>query len=224
MPRHPADLARAGAQMRRTAGELRRARATLRLSGRELARRAGVSRSSVERLERGDPSIQVDTMTAILSAAGLDLVLQAYESSAGSLRDTGQMEIAEVIRGAAAAPWRPLMEVAAGPWGRSADLVLYGADEVIHIEIERGAADFQAQLRSAKRKREALAAGEARPVRLVLAIEDTRGNRVAMVPHARLVRSQLPAGSREVIAALRGGRPLGRDGLLWVRRPPRRRR
>src|SRR5690606_31071832 len=158
-----------------------------------------------------------------IGAAGLDLVLQAYEGSAVSLRDTGQMEIAEAIRRTASAAWRGVTEVAAGPYGRSADLVFYGPEEVIHMEIERGAADFQAQERSAKRKREALAAGESRPVRLVLVIEDARANRAAMEPHAALVRSQYPAGSREVLAALRSGRPLGRDGLLWVRRGVERR-
>jgi transcriptional regulator with XRE-family HTH domain len=198
--------------------ELRTASAKLRLTKRELARRAGVSRSTLDRLKRGDPSMQVDTLAAILAAAGLDLVVQAYESSGISLRDTGQMEIAEAIRREAGAAWRAVTEIAAGPFGRSADLVLYGPEEVIHFEIERGAADFQAQQRSAKRKREALAAAEARPVRLVLAVEDTRGNRSALEPHAALVRSQHPAGSREIMAALRRGRLLGRDGLLWVRR------
>lgn len=210
--------------MRRLAAELRTARARLGISRRELARRAGVARATIARIDDADPSMQVDTLAAVLAAANLDMVLQAYEGGGSSLRDTGQMEIAEVIRVPASSNWRPVTEVAAGPFGRSADLVLYGAQEVIHVEIERGAADFQAQERSAKRKREALAAGEARPVRLVLAIEDTRRNREVMGPHEALVRSQYPASSREIMAALRSGRPLGRDGLLWVRRPPRRRR
>jgi transcriptional regulator with XRE-family HTH domain len=203
------------------AAELRTTRAKLKMSDRELARRAGVSRSTVGRFENGDPSMQVDTVVAVLAAAGLDLVLNAYEGATPGLRDTGQMEIAEVIRAAAGGYWRPVSEVAAGPYGRSADLVLYGAEEVIHMEIERGAADFQSQERSAKRKREALAGADSRPVRLVLVIEDTRANRLAMAPHEALIRSQYPATSREIMATLRHGRPLGRDGLLWIRRPSR---
>jgi hypothetical protein len=180
-----------------------------------------VARSTVERLWRGDASMQVDTLAAVLAEAGLDLVLQAYEGGTVSLRDTGQMEIAEAIRRMCSSGWRPVTEVAAGPFGRSADLVLYGPEEVIHIEIERGGSDFQRQERSAKRKREALAVNEARPVRLVLAVEDVRSNRAALAPHAALIRAQYPAGSREITAALRGGHRLGRDGLLWIRRPPR---
>lgn len=223
MHRRLADQRRAAQQVRRLSRELRTACSRLGISQRDLARRAGVTRVTIARIHDADPSMQVDTLASVLGAAGLDLVLQAYEGATPSLRDAGQMEIAEAIRAPASSSWRPVTEVAAGPYGRSADLVLYGADEVIHIEIERGAEDFQAQERSAKRKREALAAGDARPVRLVLAVEDTRRNRQALAPHERLIRSQYPASSREITAALRSGRPLGRDGLLWIRRPPRRR-
>jgi transcriptional regulator with XRE-family HTH domain len=224
MRRRPADIRRATHQLRRIAAELRTARAKLGLSDRDLARLAGVSRSTIRRLLDGSPSIQVDTAVAVLAAVGLDLVLNAYEGATPALRDSGQLEIAEVIRASAHAYWRTVSEVAAGPYGRSADLVLYGAEEVIHIEIERGANDFQAQERGAKRKREFLAGGESRPVRLVLVIEDTRANRLAMGPHQGLIRSQYPATSRKIMAALRHGRPLGRDGVLWIRRPQRRER
>jgi hypothetical protein len=218
MQRQAAVVGRATKQMRRVATELRTAQARLRLADRTLVRRAGVSRSTLERVKRADPSVQVDTLVAVFSAAGLDLVLSAYEGSSTSLRDAGQMEIADGIRRLAGPAWRGVTEVSAGPYGRSADLVFYGPNEIIHVEIERGAADFQAQERSAKRKREALAAADARPVRLVLAVEDTAANRTALAPHAALIRSQYPAGSREIMTALRTGRPLGRDGLLWVRR------
>lgn len=177
MRRRQRHLARAANQVRRMAAELVTSKASLKLSDRELARRSGVARSTVRRVLLGDPSTQVDTLAAVLEAAGLDLVLQAFQGPTVSLRDTGQMEIADAIRQAASPAWRGVTEVAAGPYGRSADLVLYGPQEVIHVEIERGATDFQAQERSAKRKREALAAKETRPVRLVLALEDTRPNR-----------------------------------------------
>ena len=80
------------------------------------------------------------------------------------------------------------------------------------------ATDFQNQYRRADRKRQALAAQHQRPTRLVLVIEDTRRNRAALEPHMKLIQAALPARSREVLGALRSGRPLGRDGLLWVRR------
>jgi hypothetical protein len=56
----------------------------------------------------------------------------------------------------------------------------------------------------------------------VIAVEDTRHNRAVVREHGSLIRSMLPAGSREIMHALRSGGELGRDGLLWVR-PARRR-
>jgi transcriptional regulator with XRE-family HTH domain len=212
---------RAEEQAIRIGRQVKLQRVTLGMSRSEVARRARVSDSTVERVEDGDPGSQLNTVVAVTSAVGLDLVLNAYPGQTVSLRDSGQMELAEVIRGAAAAYWHPRLEVAAGEFGRSADMVLYGAEEVVHVEIERAATDFQAQYRSARRKTDTLAAAEQRPIRLVIAVEDTRRNREALRAHADLIRSQLPATTREVMAALRGGRPLGRDGLGWLRRPRR---
>jgi hypothetical protein len=51
-----------------------------------------------------------------------------------------------------------------------------------------------------------------------MAVEDLRSNRVALAPFNAIVGSALPAGSRGVMDSLRTGKPLGCDGLLWVRR------
>ena len=107
--------------------------------------------------------------------------------------------------------------------GLVVDLVLFGPTEIWATEIERLLGDFQGQHRRADAKREALAAQHRRPVRLVMAVEDTRRNRAALDPHIAFIRASLPAGSREILGALRSGRPLGRDGLLWLRRAPPRR-
>jgi hypothetical protein len=94
---------------------------------------------------------------------------------------------------------------------------LLGPVEIIAAEIERVIADFQAQYRSAAAKRDELARIHQRPVRLVLVVEDSRRNRSAVREHSALLSSMLPAGSRDVLKAIRGGKPLGRDGMLWVR-------
>lgn len=204
-------------------GEARLHRLTLGMSRAEVARRARVSESTVERIEAGDPGVQLNTLVAVTTAVGLDLVMHVYPGRTVSLRDSGQLELAEVLRTVAGAYWRARLEVPAGEYGRSADIVLYGAEEIQHHEIERVATDFQAQYRSARRKTESLSAGERRPVRVVIDVEDTRRNRAALRPHMALIRTELPATTREVMASLRYGQPLGRDGLAWVRRPrPRR--
>jgi transcriptional regulator with XRE-family HTH domain len=209
---------RAAEQASRMSGEVRLARLTLALSRQEVARRAGVARSTVERIEAGDAGISVLTLTRVTMAVGLDAVLRAYPSGRVGLRDSGQMQLAEQERKLAAPYWTPRLEVAAGNHGESADVVFLGAEEIQHHEIERRAADFQGQYRAARRKQEFLASRSERPVRLVLVIEDTRKNREALRPHARLIAAELPADSRAILKSLRLGRPVGADGMLWLRR------
>ena len=50
-----------------------------------------------------------------------------------------------------------------------------------------------------------------------MVVEDTERNRAVAREHAAVIGAMLPAGSREVMRALRTGEPLGRDGILWVR-------
>lgn len=203
--------------MARIAAEVRLARARLAISQTEMARRAEVAHSTIERIEAGTTDVQLSTLTAVAAAAGLDLVLNVYPQHGIRLRDAGQLTLVDQLRRIAGPYWRSRIEVAAGDHGRSADLVFYGAEEIIHVEVERRALDYQAQVRTSLRKREFLASRSDRPVRLVLAIEDTRRNRAAVLPHGDLIHSQLPATSRDVLAALRRGQPLRRDGLLWMR-------
>jgi transcriptional regulator with XRE-family HTH domain len=211
-------------QIRHIADEFRVAHATTGLSIPEIARRAGVAPSTVRRVEAGAIGISVVTLASVLAAVGLDLVLQAYPGGGMQLRDARHAEIAELLMSFVSPRLRSIAEVSAGDHGQSADLVLVGADEVIHLEIERRLIDLQAQLRSALRKREFLASSYRRPTRLVLVIEDTVQNRQRLAAHQSFVRSQLPAKSREVIRSIRSGEPLGRDGLLWFRRRSARRR
>lgn len=105
-------------------------------------------------------------------------------------------------------------------YGRAADLVLFGPDEILHFEIERAIADWQAQYRAARVKQAALAEQHQRPVRLVIAVEDTYRNRRMLAPHLPLIRRELSGGTRDVWKAISTGNPLGQDALLWIRRPP----
>lgn len=194
---------------------------TLAMSGQQVARRAGVSWSTQARVELGDPGVSIGTACAVAEAVGLDIVIRAYPGRQPSLRDTGQLKIAELLRSEAHELWHPAIEFLIGQHGEAIDMVLFGPQEILCLEVERMATDWQAQYRRADRKREALAALHHRPTRLVMVIEDTARNRAALEPHLELVRSVLLAGSREVLRALRSGRPLGHGGLLWIRRRAR---
>ena len=196
--------------------EVTLARTNLGLSPRAASRIAGVAPATQRKVERGDPSVRFDTACRVAAGVGLKLWAKAFPVRTPSLRDTGQLRIADVVRRAAHDTYKVVIEVLLAG-GRSADIVLYGTDEIIHAEIERLLADFQAQYRSASAKRDELAALHQRPVRLVLIIEDTDRNRRAFEQHGPLIRSALPARSREVWRAIRTHTPLGRDGILWVR-------
>jgi transcriptional regulator with XRE-family HTH domain len=142
---------RATQQASKAGEEIGLARVTAALSQSAVADRAGVSWSTVDRIERGDPSVGLETLCAVGEAVGIDIVVRAYPSHAPSLRDTGQLEIAELLRAQAHPSWHVAAEVRAGPNGEAIDLGFLGPDEILDIEIERMATDFQAQFRRAPR-------------------------------------------------------------------------
>lgn len=184
--------------------------------------RADVSPDTVRRVEAGEPGVRLDTLCAVGAAVNLDVVVRAYRCGPPSLRDSGQLQIAEIVCSIAHPAWDRVLELGAGDHGEAADIGFFGAREIIDIEIDRLILDFQDQHRRNVLKRDYLAVRHQRPVRLVMVIEDTTRNRAAIAPHLPVIRSALPAGSREVLRAMRTGEPLGRDGLLWIRRnrPP----
>ena len=218
---------RARTQAERLASDVTAARAEHALTLEQVGRRAGVSPDTVRRVEAGEPGVRLDTMCSVGTAVHLDVVVRAYRSRPPSLRDSGQLEMAEIVCSLAHPAWNCVLELPAGDHGEAADIGFFGAREILDTEIDRLILDFQDQFRRIALKRDYLAARHQRPVRLVMVIEDTTRNRTAIAAHLPLIRSTLPAGSREVLRALRTGEPLGRDGLLWIRRtrpPPQARR
>jgi hypothetical protein len=194
------------------------------MSRRDLSARAGVSPDTERRVEEGDHAVQLGTLCAVGEAVGLDIVIRAYRGKQPSLRDTGQLRVAEILIGLAHSSWQPRLEITAGEYGEAADIGFFGASEIIDAEIDTVLWDFQDLYRRNTRQRDWIAAHHQRPVRLVMVLLDSPRNRAAVAMHAPFIRSVLPAGSRVVLDALRRGHPLGQDGLLWVRPrdPPRR--
>lgn len=203
-------------QARRAGREVLLARTNLGLSRERAAALAGVSHETQKRVEEGDPNVGLMTLCRVCEAAGLDISVRAFPGVTPTLRDAGQLAIAEHLRELASPVWQIALEVPIAG-GRSADMVFFGPTEIILAEIERMAEDYQAQYRAAEAKRLALQEQHGRQVRLVLVVADTRRNRVAIAPHLPLIQSALPASSRDVLRAVKSGSSLGRDGLLWVR-------
>jgi hypothetical protein len=210
---------RAATQAERIGSAIKTARGITGFSVAAASARAGIAASTWRRVEHGAIGASVATLCAMTEAVGLDFVAQVYPGREPRLRDTGQLELAQVVSAMVSDPSTVSMEVPAGGHGEAIDMVLWRPDEILAVEIERLVLDAQAQLRRLNLKRDWLAAHHQRRVRLVVIVEDTRRNRAALDPHMALLRATLPAGSREVFGAIRSGRALGRDALAWLRRP-----
>jgi transcriptional regulator with XRE-family HTH domain len=205
----------------RFARELVAARAVAGLTQRQVARRAGVSQSLVSLAERGLTVPTLDEKRRLAAASGHDLVVRLYPADGVRLRDSGQLQVAELIRAAAAAAWRVRLEVpvSVAPDRRAVDMVLDGPAGMVAVEVERALLDLQAQLRAAQLKRSAMAERTGRSVSLVIAVLDTRRNRAAVATHRLLLGAALPIPSRRIWACLRSSTPIDGDGLMWVRVP-----
>src|SRR4029077_21114972 len=138
-------------------------------------RLASVSQGFVSSVERGQRPASLACCARLAAACGHELAVRIYPLRSIRLRDSGQLGIVQTITAQAAASWHTRLElpIAAGDL-RAADLVLEGADEVIHVEVERSLVDLQGQLRAAQLKREALVGRFDRPVRLVIAVPDRK--------------------------------------------------
>ena len=228
MPRRPTIRsgmpANAASDLRRRFGnELRIARMAAGLTQRRLANAAGVSQTLVSQVERARRRPNWDVAAALAAATGHDLSLKLYPVRTASLRDSGQLALAEDVVRELHARWTAQLEAPIpGSSLRAADVLLRGGHEMVQIEIERRLVDFQAQLRAAQLKRRDLADHHDVPVRLVIAIPDTRLARSILSQHEAVVRRALPIGSRRGWQALREGGTLGGDGVLLVRGSPRR--
>jgi transcriptional regulator with XRE-family HTH domain len=193
--------------------------AAMGLPQREIARRAGISQAYLSRIMRGLAMPDLALMTRLSHAAGHRFWFKLFPTTGVTLRDSGQLDLAEIVRAAAAPIWRIRLEVAVAgaPDLRAADMVLDGEHEVDLLEIERGLFDFQAQLRAAKRKRLALAVQLGRPVILIIGVPDTPSARRKLASHSALILTELPVSSRRAWGAIRSGEPVGGDALLWIR-------
>jgi transcriptional regulator with XRE-family HTH domain len=205
-------------QIQRLGTDARTARVAEGMSQATVARRALVSQTSVGRLEAGDARLSVTIIGSVFSALGMDLSLRAFPGAGVRLRDSGQIALIEVIRAQAHPNWRFSLEAPVGDRnGQAADVLLLGRSFGIHIEVESALVDLQAQLRKGQLKRDGLERRVGMNLAFVMALRESERNRAAVRALASVVGVALPAPSREVLAALRGGLALDRDGLLWIR-------
>lgn len=187
----------------RLLADLIRSRQAAGLSREEVARRCGMSRSSVERLERGRRRGSLEQLACLGAAVGLDVRIRAYPAG-DPIRDAGQQRLLERLRRQIhpALRWRTEVPLPDRRDLRAWDAVVAGSGWFVAIEAETVLLDVQAVERRIDLKWRDGGADQ-----LVLLVSDTRRNRRAIAA-APAAFASLPGRARDVLPALRsGGRP-----------------
>lgn len=193
----------------------------------QLARRAGVDRLVISRVERGVVAVDVELLQRIALALEVPLNCAFGRDPRAEVADAGHLAMQELVLrlgrangyvGGFELPTRP-----AEPW-RSIDVVL--ADEarrrVICVECWNTIGDIGAAVRGSARKAaelDALAAGrigEGVRVGLVWVVRATTRNRGLVAQYPHVFASRFTASSRSWVAALSEGKdPPTEPGLVW---------
>lgn len=180
------------------------------LSVRAVARLVQVSPSRIARLEAGDPgTTTIDLVARVAAALGLELAASLYPSG-DPIRDRAHLALLERLRARLpqAARWRTEVPVPILGDLRSGDAIVSTSAGDVLIEAETHVSDVQLVERRSSAKARDLGA-----IRLILLIADTRHHWTLLRDHPE-VRERFPVGTKAALAALRGGRDPGADGLI----------
>lgn len=196
----------------------------------DLAARAGVTRSVVGRIERGERAgLAIDAVDAVAEALGAtaDVNLRWRGEALDRLLDESHARLVElVVRRLRDLGWEVAVEVTFSAFGErgSIDVLAFhpARRALVVIEVKSVVPDAQAMLAAMDRKGRlapelALGRGwDARSVARVLVIRDTRTNRRRLERIAESVRALLPGGSREVQRWLRDPADRSVSGVWFV--------
>lgn len=210
----PAQRGRArGTRLRLEIGQaMRAARRTAGLSQLTVARRSGMSKMQVSRVERGLGSTGVVGLATLASIVGLDLVVKVYPGGA-PVKDVAHARLLGRLQ--ASLPtlngWRTEVPLPIPGDQRAVDAELQVASRRIGFELETRLGDAQATARRvALKQRDAVLAC------MVLVLADTRANRAAILGGAPTLKATFPLESRAVMASLRNGAPPSGNGVVLV--------
>ena len=201
-------------QMRQLTSELREARIGAGLSQRQVAGAVGIPRSSVERLELGQPNVSLRTAGLVAAAVGLDLSIRSYPGGP-HIRDVGQVRLLLRLTRRLGPEWRWRYEVLL-----PGDRDQRAWDAVArHERTDLGfVVDAETRVRDAQEllRRVALKRRDGGSPRVVLLVSDTRLNRLRLREAGDVFGSAFPVGTRAALAALTAGRDPGHDTLIII--------
>lgn len=192
--------------------EIRRARVSAGLSQKAVGRAAGLSYSTIGRIERGiAPRISVVALARVAAVVGLAVSLRAYPSGS-PLRDAGHLRLLDRLRREIAPSYHWRTEVPLPNPGdlRAWDAVARGP-VTIAFEVETPVRDWQElERRIASKRRDGMVD------RVILVLLDSRSNRAFLRDQAHAVRASFPIAGRRALRALNAGQDPGGDAVLLL--------
>jgi transcriptional regulator with XRE-family HTH domain len=194
-------------------GELKAARLDRGLSGRDLARVAGLSAAQYSRLERGlTESLAIERASKLLAAVGLELSVRAY-AAGEPLRDASHAALLERLRARIHRSLRFRTEVPfPAPGDRRAwDAVISGPTWRCGVEAETRPRDRQAlERRLALKERD----GDTSSVCLLLL--DSRHNRDFVRANREVLGERFPLAGSRALELLRAGADPGGNAIVLL--------
>jgi transcriptional regulator with XRE-family HTH domain len=193
----------------------------------DVARRAGVGRGVVARLEQGIGRFDLELLERIAIVLGVPLNVSLGRDPREDVADAGHLAMQELLlRLGRSNGFDRQFELAtrpSEPW-RSADVVLGsdGRQVLIHAECWNTFGDFGAAARSSTRKLaelEQMAVAKWGPdaqAALVWVVRETARNRAIVARYPEAFAARFPASSRAWALALTKGGPIPTEaGLVW---------
>lgn len=195
-----------------------------------VAREAGIDRSFLSRIERGDRAAGVAVLTAIATVLGADLSIKAFPNTGPRIRDRFQAPMVETLIRALNNRWIVDPEVVVVHPARGViDLVLTERTRPLLVasEIQSEIRRLEQQIRWQREKelslpsadlwRFATADGGAATSRL-LVLRSTVATREVANRYAATLGAAYPARTRDVVAALvTPDAPWPGPGIAWMR-------
>lgn len=199
--------------LRNLGRELRVARLTAGMTQRAVGLRLRRAASHVSRVEHGlIGGLTMAQLHRHAATVGLRPWLNLYPVVARPL-DGAQLALLAAFRSRLHPGWRVDLEVPMPIAGdlRAADAVISRTGLRIEVEAITRLADFQAQVRAARRKVRDLHAD-----RLIFVVAATRTNRHALRDAGGSVQDAFPVSMRTALGRLKAGEDLGGDALLLL--------
>ncbi len=211
--------------VRNLSDELRRARLDRGVSQRALSAAAGIDHALLSRIEAGDSTPTLATLTALATALGLEPSIKLFPARGPRIHDRVSAPITDALLSIAQPRWAPRLEVGVTRPDRGViDVVLTSRDDIVATEVLGQLRRVEQQLRWAGQKADSLPSatgwpwGAERPcISRLLVLRSTADTRALARGLPELFRAAYPVPEPAAFQALTTERvPWPGHALLWA--------